>query len=568
MLKHLYLKNYALFVETRIDFPRGLNVLTGETGAGKSLLIGALGLVMGRRADSSVFMHEEKCVIEATFADLAPRIRQELEPFEDFDLEGSELLIRREVRPNGKSRAFINDTPVSLQVLRQVSALLLDLHGQHENQTLLSQDKQLDLLDAYADNEALVEQFQQRLKAAERIRKDIEALQAQEAQAQSQLEYYQYQVQELEAAEVKANEEEELEAELNLLQNFEDIREAIGGAVEHLYQDDQSIYSQLSNVLDPLKKVQDISSQLNEEVSRLIDVQETLKESAFVFQGMLDAVEGDPERLSFIEDRLAVYHKLKLKYQAKTGADLVAIYEEVKGKLDDFDSLEERITALKKEYAQAQLGLLETGLELESRRQVAKPILEEKITYLLGQVGFKKARFEVAMERLLHPEGDLEVEGEVVKPSHRGLNKVIFRIQTNPGLPSGPLSQIASGGEISRVMLAIKAALAEKSEFPVLIFDEIDTGISGEIANKVGHVMQELAQTFQILCITHLPQIAAKGHQHYQILKQVNGEKTTSDVLPLAYADRIRELAMMLSGDQPTDSAMRNAEELMQGKAG
>ncbi len=565
MLKHLYLKNYALFVETRIDFPAGLNVLTGETGAGKSLLIGALGLVMGKRADSSVFMHEEKCVIEATFGQLSGRLRAELGDFEDFDLEGDELLIRREVRPNGKSRAFINDTPVSLQVLRSVSALLLDLHGQHENQSLLSQDKQLDLLDAYADSGDLVLAFGQKLKGAETIRKEIAALQEMESQAQTQLEYYQFQVQELEAAEVKANEEEELEAELNLLQNSEDIREAIGGAVEHLYQDDNSIYSQLSNVLDPLKKVQDISTQLNDEVSRLIDMQEILKESAFAFQGMLDAVESDPERLSFIEDRLAVYHKLKLKYNCKDGAELVALYEEVKGKLDDFDSLEERIAGLKKQYAAAQEELKAVGLELEGKRAGAKPILEDKISSLLSQVGFKKARFEVAIERLEHADGDMEVEGQMVKPGTKGLNRVFFLIQTNPGLPGGPLSQIASGGEISRVMLAIKAALAEKSEFPVLIFDEIDTGISGEIANKVGNVMQQLARSFQILCITHLPQIAAKGHQHYQIQKRVKGETTTSTVVPLDHSERIREVAMMLSGDQPTDSAMRNAEELMKG---
>jgi len=565
MLKHLYLKNYALFTETHIDFPAGLNILTGETGAGKSLLVGALGLINGKRADTSVFMHEEKCVIEAIFGDLAPRIQAELDGFEEFDREGESLTIRREVRPNGKSRAFVNDTPVSLQVLRQVSALLLDMHGQHENQILLSQDKQLDLLDAYAESEAWVQVFAQKLKAAEVIRKEIDALRAQEDQAQSQLEYYQFQVQELEAADVKESEEEELEAELNLLQNSEEIREALGGAVELLYQQDTSLYSQLSEILEPLRKVEDVSTQVNEEVSRLVDVQETLKEASFAFQGMLEAVESDPERLAFIEERLAVYHKLKLKYKAKSGAELVAIYEEVKQKLDDFSSLEERITALQQQYREAQDELREAGLTLEAKRQAAKPVLEEKITALLSQVGFNKARFEVAIERLLHAEGDLELEGEVLKPGAKGLNRVYFLIQTNPGLPAGPLAQIASGGEISRVMLAIKAALAEKSEFPVLIFDEIDTGISGEIANKVGYVMQQLSRNFQILSITHLPQIAAKGHQHYQIRKQVNGERTSSTVVPLNHDERIREVAQMLSGEQPTDSAIRNAEELMQG---
>ena len=563
MLKHLFLKNYALFSETRIDFPGGLTILTGETGAGKSLLVGALGLIMGKRADSSVFMHEEKCVIEATFGQLSPRIVQALALFEDFDLEGDEVFIRREIRPNGKSRAFVNDTPVSLQVLRQVSALLLDLHGQHENAVLLSQEKQIDLLDAYAETEGLVSQFAEQLRAAEKIRKQIAELRSQEANAQSQLEFYQFQVQELEAADVKAGEEEDLEAELNLLQNSEEIREALGGAVERLYQEDASLYSQLSEMLEPLQKVQDVNAQVNEEVSRLIDVQETLKESAFAFQAMLDTVENDPERLAFIEERLAVYHRLKLKYKAKTGAELVAIYEEVTGKLDDFSSLEERIAELEKAYQRQQEGLRKTGLQLEAARLAAKPILEEKIGSLLAQVGFNKSRFEIALERTIHAEGDLEIEGKPLRPTTKGLNKVYFLIQTNPGLPIGPLAQIASGGEISRVMLAIKAALAEKSEFPVLIFDEIDTGISGEIANKVGIVMQQLARQFQILSITHLPQIAAKGHQHFQIRKQVNGERTSSTIQPLSQDERIHIIAQMLSGEQPTDSALRNAQELI-----
>jgi DNA repair protein RecN (Recombination protein N) len=563
MLKHLFLKNYALFSETRIDFPGGLTILTGETGAGKSLLVGALGLVMGKRADSSVFMHEEKCVIEATFGHLSPRIVQELEAFEDFDLEGDEVFIRREIRPNGKSRAFVNDTPVSLQVLRQVSALLLDLHGQHENAVLLSQEKQIDLLDAYAESEGLVSQFAEQLRAAEKIRKQIAELRSQEASAQSQMEFYQFQVQELETADVKAGEEEDLEAELNLLQNSEEIREALGGAVERLYQEDASLYSQLSEVLEPLRKVQDVNAQVNEEVSRLVDVQETLKESAFAFQAMLDTVENDPERLAFIEERLAVYHRLKLKYKAKTGADLVAIYQEVQRKLDDFSSLEERIAQLEKDYQRQQESLRKTGLELEAARVAAKPVLEKKIGDLLAQVGFNKSHFVIVVERSVHPDGDLEVEGETLRPTAKGINKVYFLIQTNPGLPMGPLAQIASGGEISRVMLAIKAALAEKSEFPVLIFDEIDTGISGEIANKVGLVMQQLARQFQILSITHLPQIAAKGHQHFQIRKRVNGERTSSTIEPLSQQERIHVIAQMLSGEQPTDSAIRNAQELI-----
>jgi len=565
MLKQLYIKNYALFSETRVDFPAGLNILTGETGAGKSLLVGALGLIIGRRADSSVFMHEEKCIIEASFTNLAPSIRKQLAGFEDFDVEEGEVLIRREIKPNGKSRAFVNDTPVSLQALRQVSGLLLDLHGQHENQVLLANDRQIDLLDAYADADLLRERFAYALREVKQVQQEIIRLQEEEKQAATQLEYLQFQESELSAADIKETEEEELEAELNLLQNSEEIREALGGAVSRIYDEDTSIYSQLSEVLEPLVKVEDVNAQLKGEVSRLRDVQETLKEASFAFQAMLETVESNPERLAFIEERLAIYHQLKLKYKVRDGAELVTLYQEVQKKLEAVGNLESRVADLEKKYHSLQEHLAEIGLELEAKRLAAKPVLEKKILKLLSQVGFNKARFEVAVERPQGDEKDLPVEGQQVKTTPKGINKVYFLIQTNPGMPAGPLSQIASGGEISRVMLAIKAALAEKSEFPVMIFDEIDTGISGEIANKVGDVMRMLSDKFQILSITHLPQIAAKGHQHFFIRKKIKGDRTVSSVAPLSHEDRVKVIAQMLSGEQPTDSALRNAEELMAG---
>ncbi|MEO0897540.1 MAG: DNA repair protein RecN [Bacteroidota bacterium] len=564
MLKQLYIKNYALFKETRIDFKSGLNILTGETGAGKSLLIGALGLVMGKRADTSfVFMHDEKCILEATFGNLASVIVTQLNAFEDFDMDGEEVVLRREIRPNGKTRAFINDTPVSLQILREVSSLLLDLHGQHDNQVLLSQDKQLNLLDNFASNDDLVGQFGMQLKKTESITKRIAELEAQEKTAKEQMEYLQYQVKELGEADIKDGEEEELESELNLLQNSEEIRGALGGAVEKMYQQDSSIYNDLSEVVGALRKVSHVNAQLGSSVSDLDEVLEKIKDASFSFQNMLETVESDPARLAFIEQRLGVYHNLKLKYQKKSGAELVALYEEVSGRLIEFDSLDETIQSLKTQESQEKEKLVHLGLRLEEKRLKAKPYLEQMIDQLLAQVGFQKAKFQVNLFRHEHSLGNLQVGDQYIKPLASGLNKVQFLIQTNPGLPAGPLAQIASGGEISRVMLAIKAALAEKSSFPVMIFDEIDTGISGEIANKVGAVMKQLARTFQILSITHLPQIAAKGNQHFQIKKNVQGEKTYSHVVELGHQERVSIIAEMISGDQPTASAIQNAEELI-----
>ena len=564
MLRQLYIKNYALFAETQVNFPEGLNILTGETGAGKSLLVGALGLITGKRADNSViFLEDEKCIVEARFANLTPGVKDQLMKFEDFDLEEDELLIRREIRPNGKSRAFINDTPVSLQILRQVSILLVDLHSQHENQNLLSHDHQLELLDAFAGTESMVAQFKESLIALEKLQEEISQLEKQEVEAKQKWDFLQFQIQELTNANLEAEEEQRLEQELNLLQHAEEVREALGSATEALYHQDLSLYNQLSEALEPLRKVSRVNAQISNELDRLIETQETIKEAAFTFQQLLETVESDPERLQFIEDRLAVYHTLKLKYQVSTGAELVQTWENLSAQLTEFQSLGAKISELTEQQSSLKKSLIRQGLELEKKRRQASKILEKEITRLLAQVGFQKAKFGIAIERNLHELGWLLIENDLIKPLASGMNKVYFVIQTNPGMPAGPLSQIASGGEVSRVMLAIKTVLADKFAFPVLIFDEIDTGISGEIANKVGTVMQELARRFQIISITHLPQIASKGNAQFQIRKEIKGNRTTSYVESLSQEERIQILAEMISGESPSINALKNARELL-----
>ncbi|GAB4415266.1 MAG: DNA repair protein RecN [Bacteroidia bacterium] len=564
MLKHLYLRNYALFSETHIGFQGGLNILTGETGAGKSLLVGALGLIMGKRADNNmVFLDDDKCIVEARFAHLAGRTLAALAAFDDFELEDDELIIRREIRTNGKSRAFINDTPVSLQVLKDVSALLVDMHSQHESQLLLSHDRQLELLDAFAENEGEVARFAAMLRTCSSLREQIRRLEQQELEARRQQDYYRHQVEELQRANLRGGEEAELEAELNLLQHAEDVREALGTSAERLYQQDDSIYSQLSSILDSMARAVRVSPQLGEEAQRLEEAKNIVKEAAFSFRQMLDAIESDPERLAFIEERLGLYHTLKLKYGRRSGAELVELYQEVLGKIEEFDSLEERTAALRAQLAAEEEGLCAQGLLVEQRRQAARQTLEAQVMALLQEVGFRKVRFEIAIERNVDAAGSLDIDGQAVRPLPSGINRVYFLIQPNPGMPAGPLSQIASGGEISRIMLAIKTALADKFSFPVLIFDEIDTGISGEIAHKVGLVMQKLGGRFQILSITHLPQIAAKGGAHFEIRKEVRDERTVSTIAQLDKQARIMALAQMISGDQPTSAALRNAEELL-----
>ncbi|RMG55213.1 MAG: hypothetical protein D6722_28125, partial [Bacteroidetes bacterium] len=513
--------------------------------------------------NSVVFMADEKCIVEARFGRFEAAVRETLSQYEDFEWEEDELIVRREIRPNGKSRAFINDTPVPLHLLREVVAQLVDLHSQHENQLLLSQDKQLELLDAFAGNGPQLEAFRLQLDKTQSLQRQIRKLEQEEAQAREQQDYLRFQVEELEAADVKAEEEEELESELNLLQNAEEVREVLGLGTETLYEADESLYGHLSEVLASLQKVAHVNGQISDELSRLEEARETIKEAAYNFRQMLDTVESDPERLAFIEERLAVYHKLKLKFQVTTGQELVDRYLALKARMTAFDSLEAEIAGLRKTLTNEEARLRTLGLELESRRQAAAAPLARQVMDLLVEVGFQKARFDIALERNVEAGGSLELEGEFLRPLPTGFNKALFLIQTNPGMPAGPLAQIASGGEVSRVMLALKAALADRFSFPVLIFDEIDTGISGETAHKVGLVMQRLARRFQILSITHLPQIAARGDAHFEIRKTISDHHTVSGVVALDHEARVQALARMISGDQPTESALRNASDLI-----
>ncbi len=564
MLKSLYIKNYALFTETHVEFPNGLNILTGETGAGKSLLVGALGLIMGKRADSSVvFYPEQKCIVEAEFGDLSNQTLEKLSKLEAFVIEEDALLIRREINPSGKSRAFINDTPASLQLVREVVTRLLDLHGQHENQSLLEADHQLDLLDAFAGQEAQVSDFEDLWGKCKKTLQEIERIEREAEKAQEQKDFLDFQLQELEAAGIEEGEEEALEQEIHLLQNSEEVKEALGFATQALYEDEMSMYNRLSEVLQQFERFGDAQTAFQEQLGLLKDANENLREVSFSFAGMLESVESDPERLAFIEERLALYHSLKLKYKAQDGAELMAILHRLQAQRDAISSLSGNLYALQQTLAQDQKSLITKGLSLENKRIAASKELAQKINSLLGEVGFVDAQLEILVERKVEYGGFLTIDDQAIRPGPKGINHIRFMIRTNPGLPMGPLSQIASGGEISRVMLAIKSALADKSAFPVLIFDEIDTGISGEIAQKVGRVMRSLAQRFQILSITHLPQIAAKGHQHFVIYKDVENGRTFSSVRQLDDDSRIQELAKMLSGDNPPASAMQNARELL-----
>lgn len=566
MLSKLYVRNFALIDEVEILPDRGFNILTGETGAGKSLLLGALALILGKRADySMIFRPENKCIVEAVFAGLAPTLLEELKSYEDFDLEGDQVIIRREVKASGTSRAFINDTPVSLQVLREVASLLVDLHGQHENQMLLSPAQQIRLLDQYAATKNEVAEFGLSLQKLNRLEKELHEVEEKERLARQQIDYLKFQLEELENAKLDPENEESLEGEINLLQNAEEIQESLSQASDALYHNEDSLYSRLSEVTNNLQKAARMDPLLGEQHEKLNEALYTMQDVAYELSRFGDKVDLDPERLSELQSKQDINNRLKLKFSVRTLAELVDIRDDFASRVKEFESAGDQIDHLRKEREKLQKNLVNSGLELEKKRKSVLKSLSAKVNQILQDVGLQGAEFELKISRNVSESGQLEVENQKLKAGPAGFNLVEMLIRTNPGMPMGPLAQVASGGEVSRVMLAIKAALADKADLSVLIFDEIDTGISGETANRVAKVMKELAGRFQIIAITHLPQIAGRGNRHFLIFKENEAGTTVSRIRQLDEEGRVLELAKMLSGADPSPSAIKNAKELIGG---
>jgi DNA repair protein RecN (Recombination protein N) len=564
MLRSIYISNYALIEESDIVLDKGLNILTGETGAGKSLLLGAIGLILGKRLDYGyIFNPDKKCVVEAVFESLPAGLEAELRKIEDFDWDEEHLVIRREASADGKSRAFVNDTPVNLSVLKDITSLLVDLHGQHQNQMLLAPEFQLRLLDQYAGSTGDAREFGRQLQAMTKTRRQIEELQRDEAAARQQQDYFQFLFQELEAARLDPEEAAQIAQDLGLLEHAGEVKESLAAAVGRLYDEEPSAYSLISDAIAGLERASAMNAQIEQQQKSLQEARILVQEAARALGHIDGGIDLDPRSLEAMQARSELYSRLQRKFNADSVEALVALREEYRTKAGQSDALGEQVAGLQKELSAQAKALGEAGKALEAKRlQVAKA-LAPAVDGLLQQVGLDNAKFEVHVGRNAAADGPLELDGQRIQAHPHGINAVEFRIRTNAGMPMGALGQIASGGEVSRVMLAIKAALAEKAELSVLIFDEIDTGISGEVANKVGRVMAQLARRYQLIAITHLPQIAAKGDQHYRISKDIQDGKTQSRVDRLDEEGRVMELAHMLSGADPSESAIRNAKELI-----
>ncbi len=550
MLQKLNIQNYAIINELEIDFSDKLNIITGETGAGKSILMGALSLILGERADSTVLQQKEKkAVVEGSFK---AKNKAAISNFlKENDLDAEELLmIRREIAANGKSRAFINDTPVNLNQLKALGALLVDLHQQFDTQELNSSDFQHEVLDALADNLELLQDYQKTFLQYRKTKKELTELQAEQMAANAALDYNQFLFDELEEADFKENELEELDAELKLLSNAENVKQELSGIYFELKESEQPAVQQLKALYSKLHALDQYHTGIADLAKRLQGAQLELADIADELDSINNSVNYSSERIQIVNDRISMGYKLQKKHSVTTTAELLVLKDELQEKLNEILNLGEAITQKEKE-TNALLKQCEQSAKIisDNRKKAIKPFAEN-VNELLSRVGMPNARFAT--------------EAQVLETlTEFGIDKIEFLFDANKSNRFEPLRKVASGGELSRLMLCIKSLVAKKLQLPTLIFDEIDTGISGEAAKQVGNIMKELSASHQLISITHQPQIAAKATAHYFVYKAIEKDKIVTSVKLLTNDERITSIAQMLSGEKPTAAALQNAREMV-----
>ncbi|MBS3776192.1 MAG: DNA repair protein RecN [Bacteroidales bacterium] len=549
MLQSLKIQNYALIDEIHITFYPGFITITGETGAGKSILIGALSLILGNRADTSVLKDDSrKCVVEATFHIINSRIK---EIFEKHDLDyEEETIIRREISSKGKSRAFVNDTPVNIRMLKELGDQLVDIHSQHQNLILKDNVFQLDVVDSYAHNEALLHDYQNKYKEYKELQKQYNNLKEKAEQASADYDYYRFQFDQLEKANVKEGEQEELESELETLNHAEEIKFNLTNASYLLNNEESSVISQLREAGDSLRKIVDYYSRVKDISERLestyIEVQDLSQEIDMLNEN----VEHDPSRVEYIRQRLDDIYSLQHKHRVSTEKELIGIRDDLEKKLEEINNYDFHLEDLEKKLESKRKELAGLAEKLSESRKKSIPAIEKKITSMLKELGIPNASFKIQRT-------DLEAFNEY------GLDHVKFLFSANKNVELEEISRVASGGELSRLMLSLKSTIAENKALPTIIFDEIDSGTSGDIADKMGTIMKEMSGNMQVVNITHLPQIASKGDYHYMVYKYDDNESTHTHIKQLSGDERIKEIAKMLSGEELTDTALQNAREFL-----
>lgn len=550
MLKQLYIKNFTLIDELNIQMHPGFSVITGETGAGKSIILGAIGLLLGNRADSkSIKAGRDRCVIEAHF-DLSKYDMQQFFTDNDIDEDLSDTIIRRELTAAGKSRAFINDTPVSLTKMRELGEQLVDIHSQHQNLLLQKEDFQLNVVDIIAQDEKQRKNYEAAYNQYKQANQKLNALKAEIEKNRENEDFLRFQFKELDEAQLQNGEQEELEQEYEMLSHSEDIKTALYQADNHLSGDDGNIIERLKQASEQLANIKDVYPEVTELLERIDSSYIELKDIAQEVNGLTDHVEFDPARLETINERLDKLNSLQQKFHVRDLGELIETYHQLKEQLSHIDHSDEDVEALEQEVTQLLEKAQKQAKELTTIRTKAAKKVEEEMKQRLIPLGIPNVRFSISLTE---------------KPlSHDGGDKVSFLFSANKSTPLQPVTQVASGGEIARVMLSLKAMISGAVKLPTIIFDEIDTGVSGKIAEKMAQIMVEMGNhERQVLSITHLPQIAAMGSHHYKVSKEETDKGTISRMTELSQQERVQEIAQMLSGSDVSEAALANAKELL-----
>ena len=549
MITSLSIKNYALIEKLAIDFSKGFSIITGETGAGKSIILGALGLVLGKRADlTSLKNKDDKCVIEGYF-DIS---KYNLLPFfeaNDLDYE-DETIIRREILPSGKSRAFINDSPVNLQELQELSLFLIDIHSQHQTQELSEEKVQFEIIDAIADNQTTILEYQLLLKSYKSDKSKLTALLKKQSESAKEQDYNTFLLEELVLAQLKSGEQEMLEADFEKLNNVEIIKESIDKSLAIANEEQIGVIHNLKEIKIALQKIASFSPEYHSLLERITSVTIEFDDISEELNRCSEKLINDPEQLDLISQKLQLLYNLQKKHQVSTVDELIEIQTNLENTVLELGNLEEEITTLTNSIDYKATNLDSLAAMIHKKRRESIPILSQKLITILETLGMPNVRFKM----------DINATSTYFE---NGKDELQFLFSANKGTDFGLLKKVASGGEMSRIMLAVKAILAQYSKLPTLIFDEIDTGVSGEIANRMGEIMKEMSQNMQIFAITHLPQIASKGTSHFKVSKSTVGEDTQSELKLLSNDERIVEIAQMLSGNVITDSALNHAKALL-----
>ncbi|MCJ8210669.1 DNA repair protein RecN [Mucilaginibacter sp. RS28] len=549
MLKQLSINNYALIDNLNISFGNGLNIITGETGAGKSIILGALSLILGQRAESRYFFNQQKkCIIEGHFRISDFHLKQF---FEENDLDHEEeTILRREISADGKSRAFVNDTPVNLTLLKQLGEKLIDIHSQHATAEINDPAFQLMVVDGVAKHTDLLSDYQAKYRTYKKNSSKLQQLIADNDKAKADLDYYQFQFDELESAKLDADEQEHLEQELYSLNNAEEIKRNLLSGV-YLLQDGESAaliqLKEAAQQLSALEKYNPAIAELRDRInSTIIELKDITAEAEQIEQQTVT----DEQRADEVNQRLSMIYNLQKKHRVSSNAELLAIQEDLSEKIQQALFGDEEIESLRKEIDQQKKELEQLAGQLSANRKKALPEIEKQVLHTLAEMGMANSLLQIEQKPL--PE-----------LTATGTDHIRFLFTANKGHALAEMSKVASGGELSRLMLSIKSLIARYTALPTIIFDEIDTGVSGEVANKVGQIMEQLSQNLQVITITHLPQIASKGDSHFFVYKDTRADITYTQMKQLSCDERIMEIAKMLSGDKPGESALQNARELL-----